>query len=309
MEILNLENKIEVVSDQVKKYRGLSKADETKRAVKKNWVQFEKWCEKYGFNSFPTTEEIFESYLVFLADSGLSVSSIDQAKWALDTIHKTKGIPAPGNSDRIKTIMSGIRRNLGRRQKQKAALTFDHVKLMSFPKTLIGIRDKAIILLGIAGGFRRSELAQLKVGDIAYKEGNLIVTIRRSKTDQEGRGTEVVIVPSKDINNCPVMSITHWIEKAELKEGYVFRSVSKWGKIGKEFSTVSIWKTVKNAAENIGLDPKEFGGHSLRAGCATYLLDKGVSLNIVARHGRWQRLDTVIKYDRNTTAKALKEIY
>ena len=134
--------------------------------------------------------------------------------------------------------------------------------------------------------------------------------LAHSKSDQEGRGEAVSIVEAeRSAEWCPVESLHRWLHAADITSRAVFRSIRKNGRIGASLSAKSIYLTVKKAARDCGCDPAQFGGHSLRAGCATYLLDRGVPLNVVSQHLRHKRLDTTLKYDRNATAKALRGIY
>lgn len=294
---------------KIQKYRAASKAEATKRALDKNWRQFIGWCDGNGASSFPCTPELLEAYLVHLAESGLRAASIDQARWAINARHKLSGLAAPGDTERVKVVVAGIKRSIGSRQTQKAALTIDHLRTISFGDGLIDIRNKALLLLGFAAGLRRSEIAALRGDDLEHLEDGYRIHIRSSKTDQEGRGEFVDVVPSVNIHACPVHSLEAWRVAAEIQTGPLFVSINRWGVLGAALSTVSIGKIVKDAARACGLNPDDYGGHSLRAGCATYLLDRGVPLNIVAKQGRWKKHDTVLRYDRNVTTRALRGVY
>jgi integrase len=294
---------------RIKKYRAASKADGTKLALEKNWRKFGTWCDGQGANSYPCSPELLETYLVYLADSGLKAASIDQARWAINVRHKLSGLPAPGDSEQVKVVLAGIKRTIGSRQTQKAALTIEHLRSLTFADTLAGKRDKALLLIGFAAGLRRSEISALRVEDLESLEDGYRIHILTSKTDQEGRGEFVDIVPSINPSACPVASVKDWLASSAIGSGPLFRSINRWGQLGGALSTVSIGCIVKAAAEACGMDPTKFGGHSLRAGCATYLLERGVPLNIVAKQGRWKKHDTVLRYDRNVTTRALRGVY
>lgn len=293
----------------IRKYRAASKAHETKRAMEKNWRSFASWCEAAGAAPFPCTPGTLEAYLVHLAELGLKAASIDQARWAINARHKLSGMPAPGDTEQVKVVVAGIKRSIGTRQEQKAALTIEHLRQVPFTDDLIGRRNKALLLIGFAAGLRRSELAALQVADLEPHDDGFRIHITSSKTDQEGRGEWVDVVPSLNASACPVAALNAWLAAAQLTAGPVFPSINRWGKLGRHLSTVSIGKLVKWAAQACGMDPAHFGGHSLRAGCATYLLDRGIPLNIVAKQGRWKKHDTVLKYDRNVTTRVLRGVY
>ena len=294
---------------RLREYRAASKAEATKRAFEKNWRGFEKWCSGHQVAGFPCPPETLEAFLVHLAEQGLKASSIDQARWAINARHKWANLPPPGDSERVRVVMAGIRRTIGSRQHRKAALTIEHLREVTFRSDLIGRRDKALLLLGFAAGLRRSELAGLEVEDLQLSPEILRVHLRRSRTDQDGRGEWVDVVPAASPRCCPLVALREWLIAAELEGGPVFRAINRWGALGGRISTAAIGHIVKQTAAACGLDPSQYGSHSLRAGCATYLLDHGVPLNIVAKQGRWKKSDTVLRYDRNATAKALTGVY
>ncbi len=293
----------------LRKYRQASKAEETKRALGKNWNAFDGWCGERGFSTLPAAAATLEAYLVDLAERGLKAATIEQARWAVNARHKLAGLPLPGDTEQVRVVMAGIRRTVGTAQHRKEALTIDHIRQVRFGERLTGKRDKALLLLGFAGGFRRSELAALRAEQIEFGGGGLRVHLQRSKTDQEGRGEIVDIVRGKSAECCPVAALADWLAATGIESGPLFRSVTRWGGLGAKLSTVSIGKVVKRAAAACGFDPAAFGGHSLRAGCATYLLERGVPLNVVAKQGRWKRTDTVLRYDRGATVRALEGVY
>jgi len=299
-----------LLSPRILAYRQASRASETKRAVDKNWRRFQAWCQHLGQLALPCLPATLEAYLVHLADSGLSVASISQAKWAVDFCHRLAGHPQPGQDERVKVILAGIKRQLGSAPAVKQALTIQHLKQLSFEDSLMGWRNKALLYVGFAGGFRRSELAALHREDLEPTPYGLRIRLRRSKTNQEGQGEWVDIVRSSESpHHCPVTILMGWLEHAGIAQGVVFRSVHKNGALGPSLSTVSIGQIVKHTAKRLGFDPAAYGGHSLRSGCATYLLERQVPLNLVARQLRHKRADTTLRYDRNTTGRALQGIY
>jgi integrase len=130
---------------------------------------------------------------------------------------------------------------------------------------LKGLRDRAILLLGFAGAFRRSELVALDVGDLEFCESGMRVHIRRSKTDQEGAGHTIAIVPGSVA--CPVRAVRAWLEASKITAGPLFRPIGKGGRIGTErLADHTVVRVVKASARRVGLDPKLFAGHSLRSG-------------------------------------------
>jgi hypothetical protein len=139
----------------------------------------------------------------------------------------------------------------------------------ALPDNLLGRRDRALLLLGFAGGFRRSELAALEVADVLTNDDGLVVKLLRSKTDPEGKGRDVGIPYGSNPSTCPVRARQAWKKAAGISEGALFRGIDRHGHLGKTLHKDSIGWIVKRAAEAAGLDPALYAGHSLRAGLAT----------------------------------------
>ena len=291
------------------KIQSASTANATQKAIKKNWNQFEIWCEKYRLKIFPPSVQTLEKYLLYLMGEKRKISTIEQVKWSIEVVYKSKGYHQLLNSDSIKTTVKGLRRILGTKKKKKQAFTIDNIAQINFPKTLIGLRDKAMLLIGFCGALRRSELANLDCGDLEWEDFGMRLHLKKSKSNQESKEEFVNIMRSQKKAVCPIKNIQEWLTTAKKFSGPLFCNVKKGSKIGSRISTTTIGKKVKWAANECGFDAKEFGGHSLRAGCATYLLDKNIPLYIVSKHLRHKKLDTTLQYDRNTTVKTLQDIY
>jgi integrase len=173
----------------------------------------------------------------------------------------------PTDDERVKATVRGIRRTAGTAARKKAPAIAE--RLIAMANTgggLIALRDRALLLLGFAGAFRRSELA-LDYEDIEETEAGLKITIRRGKTDQEGSGATIAIL--RGTLACPVAALRAWLDAAGLTTGPVFRSIRKGGKVSGRLTDRSVAKIVKSHAARVGLDPALFAGHSLRAGFLT----------------------------------------
>jgi len=163
------------------------------------------------------------------------------------------------------------------------------------------MRDKALLLLGFAGAFRRSELAQLNVADLEFRPEGLRVIIRRSKTDQDGAGQILAVVRGNKA--CPVAALEAWLAHAEITDGPVFRPVLKGGRVLPErLSSQSVALIVKRHAERVGYNPALFSGHSLRAGFLTSAAARGASLFKMMDVSRHRSADTLRIYIRDAEA-------
>lgn len=159
------------------------------------------------------------------------------------------------------------------------------------------LRDRALLLLGFAGAFRRSELVALNVEDLEADAAGLKIHIRHSKTDQEGAGATIAVV--KGSIACPVSALRAWLEVAGITTGPVFRSVKKGGKLGDRLMAHSVAEIVKIHAERVGLDPQIFSGHSLRAGFLTSAAKRGASIFKMMDVSRHRSVDTLRGYVRD----------
>jgi integrase len=146
------------------------------------------------------------------------------------------------------------------------------------PEGLLGVRDRALLLIGFAGGFRRSELTALDAADVAGTRDGLVVTIRRSKTDQEGEGRKIGVPYGSNPATCPVRSFQSWLESSGITEGPLFRPINRHGKMAAtRLSGAAVGEIVKKYVEAVGLDASHFAGHSLRSGLASSAAAAGAS--------------------------------
>ena len=195
--------------------------------------------------------------------------------------------------------MRGIRRTKGTRPNRKAPATASAIAAMleQLPDTLTGLRDRALLLLGFAGAFRRSELVDLKVNDLERRPRGLLIHIRRSKTDQEAKGQTVAIPNGARLK--PVDAIDTWAAAANITTGPLFREIDRHGNVGAgELSGRAVARIVKRYAAAAGFDPALFAGHSLRAGFVTQALEDNVDPFKIMRVTRHEKIDTLKAYDR-----------
>jgi len=203
--------------------------------------------------------------------------------------------------------MAGIRRSLGVAPKQKKAATTDILSAMvthiDRDKT-IGKRDAALLLLGWSGAFRRSELVALDVDDLEETDKGLLVTVRRSKTDQEGKGREIAILAGSRDGVCPIKAIRDWQEAAGISEGKLFRSVNRWGQVGESLTPRVVSSVVKRYAKAAGMDSETFAGHSLRAGFVTSAASRGAKADRIADVTGHKSAEMIRTYTRRVDAFA-----
>jgi site-specific recombinase XerD len=166
----------------------------------------------------------------------------------------------------------------------------------SCPETLIGLRDRALISFGLASAMRRSELCDLEVADLTETPDGYRVLIRRSKTDQEGAGQEIAV--PRGLKLCPVASLQAWLAAAQITEGRVFRAVLRGSRVQKSLTPECLSRIVKKLAARVGLDPKDFAGHSIRAGFVTTCVEAGAPLLKITEVTRHKSIQMLQVYSR-----------
>jgi site-specific recombinase XerD len=279
MELQTIQNLPATEIIAAKSYMDASTATATKKAYASDWAIFTAWCDSKCVESLPATPEVVALFLSAQAREGKKAATIGRRLASISSAHKAVGLDSPASSMPVQALLRGIRRKHGCAQDQKTPATSEIVREMarSAPNTKSGIRDRALLLLGFAGAFRRSELAALTIEDLGFTPEGVRVSIRRSKTDQEGKG-QVKAIPFGGLF-CPVRAVKEWLKVSGITEGPLFRSVRKNGVVNdSRLTTKSIGQIVKRAASSIGLDPKDFSGHSLRSGFCTSAAKNGADL-------------------------------
>lgn len=277
---------LEHVGQAAHKYEQAIYSASTVRAYQGDLQTFASWCARNGLEPMPCKPETLAAYLLALAESGRKVATIQRALAAIAKAHKQAGHASPRDSEKVRGIMRAIRRTKSTAQRRVSPVAVDDLRQMvaTLPDSLKGQRDRALLLVGFAGAFRRSELVALDVSDVVFSDEGLTITIRRSKTDQEGEGRTVGLPYSSTASACPVRALRRWLEAAGIVDGAIFASVTKAGRLtDKRLSGRDVARIVKIAAHNAGLDATRYSGHSLRAGLATAAAKAGKSERDIMR--------------------------
>ena len=269
--------------ERVRQLLRASVAPETRRAYASRLKRFFTWCETEGVSTaFPTSPEVLAAYVASLADSGAAPATVEQILAAIAAAHRAEGIPSPTDSLLVKKTLKGYRREHGAAPRKKDAATVEVVRMLldaTRGDTTKGIRDAAILALGFAGAFRRSELSALDIEDLKWtvrsSEEILILNVRRSKTDQEAQGMQKAIFPGRDEAASPTALLKRWLSLVEPQEGPLFRRVLKSGQVTDErLSAQSMRLVVLQAASAAGLS-LDLSAHSLRIGFVTTAIRQG----------------------------------
>ena len=253
-----------------------SKAQNTLRAYQSDFRDFSAFCAKNGLSSMPSQPKIISIYITHLSKS-CKFSTLKRRIASISVVHKLKGHYLDTKHPIIMENLHGIKRTLGARQKAKKPILINDLKLIINSINKEKIRDKALILLGFAGGFRRSEIVNILHEDIEFVSEGIKILIKRSKTDQSGEGIIKAIPYFDNKEFCPVLSIKDYIDQKKIKNNQdkVFNISDK-----------SVALIIKKYAQKAGLDASRYAGHSLRSGFATTAAEFGAEeRNIMAMTG------------------------
>ena len=253
-----------------------SKANNTLRAYQSDFRDFSAFCAKNGFSSLPTQPKIIALYITHLSKSS-KFSTLKRRIASISVLHKLKGHYLDTKHPIIMENLHGIKRTLGTRQKAKKPILINELKLIIKVIDKENIRDKALILIGFSGGFRRSELVNIYYEDVEFVTEGVKILIKRSKTDQSGQGNIKAIPYFDNQEFCPVIALKNYVSKkfSNTNEGKIFNISDK-----------SVALIIKRYAEKAGLDSSKYAGHSLRSGFATTAAEFGAEeRNIMAMTG------------------------
>jgi len=277
-----------------------SRAEGTVRQYTSQFSSFERFCASHALNALPADVRSVAVFLSHLAKEGKAVSTIVSHLAAVKYFHARQRLAFNTDDPVLSEILAGIRRTVGTAQKGSDALLPEDLVLLvdACANSTAGLRDRALTLVGFAGAFRRSEIAALTVDDVKWVEQGMVLTVRRSKTDQTGAGAEVPIPYGSSLKTCPVYALRAWIQAANITSGPLFRRVDKHGNIGTAaISEDGIRLVVTTLAAKAGLDGK-ITPHSLRAGFCTAASLAGAQIERIAKQARHASINTTQRYVR-----------
>ena len=270
-----------------------SKSINTVRAYKSDFTDFSLFCAKNGFKSLPSEPKIISLYLTYLSTKEVKMSTLKRRLVSIGVIHKLKGHYLDTKHPAIIENIMGIKRRKGSIQKGKKPLLINSLKEIinvidqQKNEKIKKIRDRTIILTGFSGGFRRNEIVSLDFDDLDFVSEGLKINIKRSKTDQFGEGFTKALPYFDSSQYCPVVSLRNWLEISRIKSGSVFRRFIKGSKLSENRLTdQTVALLIKKYLSMLGIDTKNYSGHSLRSGFATSAAESGVEeRNIMAMTG------------------------
>jgi len=259
-----------------------SKAINTIRAYKSDFKDFGVFCVKHSFKALPTEPKIVALYLTYLSGKDAKMSTLRRRLVSISIMHKLKGHYLDTKHPVIIENLMGIKRKKGSIQKCKKPILINHLKAIinvinkEKIEEIKKARDKAIILVGFGGGFRRTELISIDYEDLEFVAEGVKITIKRSKTDQFGEGMIKGLPYFVNETYCPVAHLKKWIKISNIKDGPIFRRFVKGCSLtSNRLTDQSVVLLIKSYLELAGIENKNYSGHSLRSGFATVSAESG----------------------------------
>jgi len=295
---------LEDLIQKAKTFVASAKSPATLKAYRNDWRSFESWCRMHNLPSLLSTPETVSLYISDQA-STRAASTITRRLTSVTKAHQAanyKDSPSSTHYFIVGETLKGIRRTIGTAQIGKAPLLTKDVRRIveACPQSLLGLRDKALVLVGFTGAFRRSELARIQASDLTSNKNGVVIDLRKSKTNQEGAGRKVGLPFGAHRNTCPVRTLRRWLRAAKIKEGPVFRRVDRSGypSCRRGFNKDSIGKVLKRAAGRARMKTGPLGGHSLRSGCVTQAAMNGVREFAIMKQTGHRTVATLRRYIR-----------
>ena len=301
-------NQVDVALAAAEEFASFALSEGTRDAYRRAYAVYRDRCETLGATPLPCPVQDLLAVLGSLAKDGRSASRLGVILAAVGLAHRLADQPDPTTHQRVRLLLRGVRNVRGtapgKRQPLYALPRPDEAKsdfervLAGIPElTLVGKRDRALLLVGFAAALRRSELCGLTVHDVEHVERGMLLTIRRSKGDQAAAG-QTVAIPYGTKGRCPVAALKEWLSAARITEGNLFRAVDRHGHVGESLSPQTVALVVKRRLRIAGLEPAVYSAHSLRSGFLTSAADNGASvweLMGVSRHKDVKTLQAYVK--------------
>ncbi len=286
--------------DAADRFFSQSRADSTWRAYRSDWRIFIDWCASIDRPALPADPETLVLFLASQADLGLNPSTLTRRLAAIRLVHIGNEYPNPGADPSVTELMRGIRRSWKKPPAAKAPIlntTLKEIVDQIPTDTKAGLRDRAVLLFGFAGSFRRSELVALDVDDLELQSEGYLIRITSSKTDQLGQGQVIAIPKEENSPYCPVAALQAWCDAGEIDSGPLFRRMFRGDSVGSQRLTdQSVALIIKKWAGAFGLSSEQFAGHSLRRGFVTSAAKEKKNLFKIADQTRHASIDMLRKY-------------
>lgn len=283
-------------TETLHRYLQAATADNTRKTYRSAIKQFEGWGGR-----LPTDRDTLVRYLLARAEN-LNPRTLALHLTAMSQWHRYQGMADPAQDPLVRKTLTGIQRLHGRPKRKAKALRLEHIaammaQLQRLPETKKTCRDRALVLVGFFGAFRRQELVSLKVSDLHWEPEGLLIQIPRSKTDKAGEGLWRAL-PFGEAAVCPGATLKAWLEVADITEGPLFRPINRWDTVQPmALHPSAVNGVLKALGRACGFDfVPELSSHSFRRGLSTSAARAQVPFNLIKKQGGWKRDATVWGY-------------
>lgn len=288
-------------------------SENTKKAYRCDWNHWESWCQTQQISPIPATPQNVVAYLL---DHGgeLKPSTLSRRLITIGKAHKHVGLDSPVEHEHVRQTFSGLVRVEGEEVKRAAPLLADDVRAFidAIPDDagLIGLRDRAMLLIGWFGAFRQSELAGLRFDDVKIRGARMTIKLGRSKTDQTGRGKLKWFNRNEEEAYCPIHAVEQWLDGSRVSSGALFRPIGRWGNLGRgAMRPQSVTDMLRRMADAALYEPEDFSGHSLRRGFCVQAALNGASLDEIMAQTHHRDVKTVMRYIEEANAQGRNAIH
>ncbi len=289
-------SEVVATSEALRHYLQAATSNNTRKTYRSAIRQFEKWGGR-----LPSDRDTLVRYILARVQA-LNPRTLDLHLTAISQWHRYQGMVDPTTDPLVRKTMEGVRRTHGQPKRKAKPLRLEHIAqllqyLQKQPDCLKTRRNRALILLGFFGAFRRSELVAIQVADLTWEPEGVIVKLPRSKTDQEGAGMARAL-PYGTPACCPVATLKIWLETTNISDGPVFRSVNRWDQVqAAGLHPGSVNSLLKGLGEACGFDfVPDLSSHSFRRGLSTTSAREGVDFKLIKQQGGWRSDATVWEY-------------
>ncbi|HEY0881981.1 MAG TPA: site-specific integrase [Archangium sp.] len=288
------------VLEDLREHTTTARAENTLAAYKADWSAWLAWCEKMKQNPLPADPVAVAAYASEMSKGGKKYATIRRHLSTISRFHTMRNLPSPAKTEQVRVVLDSIARTKGTKQKQMDPITLDELAQILSPMkaTPYDLRNRALLLTGFHGAFRSSELAALRCDDVDWRDEGVVITVRRSKTDQTGQGFEKPLRYTGD-TFCAPTALKTWILAAGITEGPLFRVFDRYGKMGEEGITRTVVnRMIERYCGLAKINAARFASHSLRAGFVTQALEESNDPMLIAGMTGHKSLEMIRRYDR-----------
>jgi site-specific recombinase XerD len=301
---------LEELVSSAEQYISDSISESTKTAYGTDWKAFVIWCATKNLSSLPADEQTVILWITYLSKENYAISSISRKLTSISQAHAIAGHVSPTGHPMVRAALKGIRREKGISQKQAKPLVLKDLKkvLDNIRPTFMGRRDECLLWLGWSAALRRSEIVAIDREHIEFCEEGLILTIPRSKTDQEGFGEKIGIPYGQCDKFCPVHAVKRWFDLSKIESGPIFFAIGSPDELWirdcnrqNRLSARSVNNIIKKRVRDAGMSPAGYSGHSLRAGFVTSAAKAKIPEYQIQIHTRHRSSKVLRKYIRDAS--------